>query len=114
MLGVCPPLPCRIFNLGNTKPQTVTAMVRLLEKHLGRKANVQYVPVPPKGDVLATSANISRAQAQLGYNPQTGLDAGLQKFAEWFLEYYNLEEGSPLAKGLRQRQQPTDWDYKPV
>lgn len=38
-------------------------MVLLLERHLGREAIKRYVPVPPTGDVLATSADISDAQA---------------------------------------------------
>lgn len=53
----------QIYNLGNTRPHTVTDMVLLLERHLGREAIKRYVPVPPTGDVLATSADISDAQA---------------------------------------------------
>lgn len=52
----------QVYNLGNTQPHTVTEMVELLERHLGRKAVRNYVPVPPTGDVLATFADISAAK----------------------------------------------------
>ena len=58
----CPPICCRIFNLGNTHPHTVTELVSLLEVYLGKLALKKYIPLPPTGDVLATFANITRAQ----------------------------------------------------
>lgn len=52
----------QVYNLGNTHPHTVSEMVTVLEKHLGRKAIRKYIPVPPTGDVLATFADISSAR----------------------------------------------------
>ena len=52
----------RLFNLGNTHPHTVTELVQALELHMGLPANRKYIPLPPTGDVLATYADISRAQ----------------------------------------------------
>lgn len=50
------------MNLGNTHPHTVTELVDLLAESLDRPANKSYIPLPPKGDVLATFADISKAQ----------------------------------------------------
>ncbi len=52
----------QVYNLGNTHPHTVTEMVDLLEKHLGRKATRKHIPVPATGDVLSTFADISAAK----------------------------------------------------
>jgi UDP-glucuronate 4-epimerase len=66
LIGQCYILHCvacvQVYNLGNTHPHTVSEMVALLEKHLGRRAVRKYIPVPPTGDVLATFADISAAR----------------------------------------------------
>ncbi len=58
----------RVYNLGNTQPHTVSELVDILERALGKTAVRKYVPVPPTGDVLATFANVSAAnKVCLGY-----------------------------------------------
>ncbi|OAY65540.1 UDP-glucuronate 4-epimerase 1 [Ananas comosus] len=78
----------RIYNLGNTSPVTVPALVGILERHLKAKARRNVVEMPGNGDVPFTHANISLARAELGYKPTTNLDAGLKKFVKWYLSYY--------------------------
>ncbi|CAI5472858.1 unnamed protein product [Closterium sp. Yama58-4] len=78
----------RVFNLGNTQPVKVTDFVKLLEKHLETRAIRDVVPMPSSGEVLFTHANVTRAETELGYSPSTDLDAGLQKFVEWYKSYY--------------------------
>jgi UDP-glucuronate 4-epimerase len=79
--------PFRIFNLGNKHPVTVSDFVSILEKHLGKEAKREYVPMPKTGDVPFTHADVSKAAAELGYDPVTSLDEGLKHFAEWYLEF---------------------------
>lgn len=97
----------KLYNLGNTSPHTVTELVELLEKHLGRQAVRNYVPLPPTGDVLATFADVQHAREDFGYAPSTSLDAGVQQFTEWFKEFY----GSAVLDG---RTVPQDWAYNPM
>jgi len=78
----------RLFNLGNTHPETVTTLVENLEDILGKKAVKEYVPMPATGDVLATHANVSAAYEAFGYEPKTDLRTGLEKFVKWYREYY--------------------------
>ncbi|XP_042423111.1 UDP-glucuronate 4-epimerase 1-like [Zingiber officinale] len=82
------PAQYRIYNLGNTSPVTVPALVRILERHLKTKAKKHVVEMPGNGDVPFTHANISSARAELGYKPTTNLDTGLKKFVKWYLSYY--------------------------
>ena len=60
-------------------------MKKLAEKHLGKKANIKYgKPVP--GDVPITYADITKSKTKLGYNPQTLIDEGIEKFVKWYRE----------------------------
>ena len=44
--------------------------------------------MPPTGDVLKTHADISLAQAELGYEPKTSLREGMRRFVEWYKDYF--------------------------
>mmetsp|Transcript_2408 Transcript_2408/g.7054 ORF Transcript_2408/g.7054 Transcript_2408/m.7054 type:complete len:840 (+) Transcript_2408:77-2596(+) len=77
-----------IYNLGNKDPVTVSYLVDCLEKAIGKKAIRNYMPMPPTGDVLRTSADVSLAEKELGYKPTTPLQEGINKFIEWFNDYW--------------------------
>merc|ERR1711933_636100 len=77
-----------LYNLGNKDPVTVTYLVECLESSLGKKAIKTYVPMPPTGDVLKTSADISLAEKELGYRPTTSLADGIDKFIDWYKDYF--------------------------
>ncbi|MCX7804679.1 MAG: GDP-mannose 4,6-dehydratase [Planctomycetota bacterium] len=77
---------CEVINLGNSRPEDLMALVALLEKALGRKAEIRMLPMQP-GDVEATCADISRARAKLGFEPRTPLSEGVPKFVEWYLAH---------------------------
>ena len=78
----------RVYNLGNTHPVTVSDFVSTLEKHLGKEAIREYVPMPKTGDVPFTHADVSAARRDLGYEPRVSLDEGLKKFVDWYTSYY--------------------------
>lgn len=72
-----------IINLGESQTITVNRLIQLLEAALGRTAIIEHHP-PQPGDVPRTHADISKARALLGYQPTTPIEAGIQKFVEWF------------------------------
>ena len=72
-----------IFNLGESETIQLNDLIAAIEKELGRKANINYLPEQP-GDVPLTCADISKARRLLGYHPDTPLSAGLPRFIEWF------------------------------
>jgi len=74
-----------IFNLGESETVTLARLIQLLEAALGRKALIDRRPSQP-GDVPLTFANIEKARAQLGYNPQIKIEEGIGKFVKWFRE----------------------------
>jgi UDP-glucuronate 4-epimerase len=72
----------RVYNLGRGETVSVAEVIRLLEAALGRKAIIDAAPVS-RGDVSLTHADISRARAELGYEPRTSLRDGIGKFVAW-------------------------------
>jgi len=74
--------PFEVINLGNNQTVTLLEMVQGLEQALGKKALIDWLPEQP-GDVPQTWADISRAQALLGYSPSTSYAEGVKRFVEW-------------------------------
>ena len=76
--------PFRIYNLGNSATTRLDDLIKNLAAALGVEAKIKLLPEQP-GDVPRTFADVSRARAELGYDPQTPVADGLKKFAAWFL-----------------------------
>jgi UDP-glucuronate 4-epimerase len=72
-----------IFNLGESQTVTLARLIELLEAALGKKAIIDRQPVP-SGDVPVTFADITKARARLGYNPQIKIEPGIKLFIDWF------------------------------
>ena len=74
-----------IFNLGENQTITLAELIREIEKGLGKKAVIERLP-EQQGDMPLTSADITKARALLGYNPQTKIAEGIPKFIAWYLK----------------------------
>ncbi|WP_201352088.1 NAD-dependent epimerase [Hydrogenimonas urashimensis] len=83
------PAPYRVYNIGNGSPVKLMDFITTLEKHLGKKAQMNMMPMQP-GDVEATWADTSALENHFGYRPQTGLDEGIGKFVEWYKGFYKV------------------------
>lgn len=75
----------RIYNLGESRPVSLSDLIAAIERAVGKKAIIDRLPLQP-GDVHQTYADVSLAKAELGYEPSTEIDAGLAKFAAWLRE----------------------------
>jgi UDP-glucuronate 4-epimerase len=80
------PVPYEIYNIGNSRAEELMDFIGEIEKNVGKKAVIRYLPMQP-GDVVATVADITKLQ-RLGYSPKTNIDAGIKKFVAWYREYY--------------------------
>jgi UDP-glucuronate 4-epimerase len=78
---------CEIYNLGNGSPTALTDFIILIEKRLNKSAQKNFLPMQA-GDVVETYADISKARNNLGFDPKTGSEAGINKFIEWYLIYH--------------------------
>jgi UDP-glucuronate 4-epimerase len=79
----------RIYNLGGSEPVSLKNLVEELEQAIGRPAIIDRRPAQP-GDVERTYADLTRAKAELGYEPKVSLSEGLRRFVAWFREFGHL------------------------
>ncbi|MBV8890345.1 MAG: NAD-dependent epimerase [Alphaproteobacteria bacterium] len=81
--------PFRLFNIGNNRPIELIDYIHTLEECLGRKAQLQMLPLQP-GDVPATMADVSRLQKAIGYRPTTTVAEGIRRFVDWYTGFYGV------------------------
>lgn len=72
-----------VFNVGCGMSTSVNEVVEHIRAAVGRSGTIHYGP-PRRGDVPRSLADIGKARAMLGYDPQVLLPAGLERVALWF------------------------------
>lgn len=76
----------KVYNIGNSKPESLMYFIEQLEAELGIKANIEFLPMQA-GDVYQTYADVSELEKDFGFHPQTSLSEGLHHFVQWYLDY---------------------------
>ena len=79
--------PYRIFNIGNGNPINLMEFIEILENVLGKKAIKEFRPIEP-GDVVKTCSENTKLKSWINYKPNTSLEDGIVRFAEWYKSYY--------------------------
>ncbi len=82
--------PYRLYNIGNQQPVELMDYIGAIERRLGREAEKNFLPMQP-GDVPDTWSDTEDLAADVGYQPSTPVDVGVEKFVEWYLEFYKDE-----------------------
>lgn len=77
------PLGYEIFNLGGHENITMNDLIALIERKVGRTAQIVHHPFPP-ADMTANLADVSKAGQLLGWEPQVGLEEGLERTIAWY------------------------------
>ena len=78
--------PHALYNIGNGRPQPLSALVDAIEAACGRPAIRELAPMQP-GDVSATFADIGPIARDLGYAPRTTIAEGVPLFVDWYRGY---------------------------
>lgn len=78
-----------IINLGYGDPIKVIDFLSIIEELSGKTAKIEFIGQKPY-DVRTTYADISKAKRKLGFKPRVGINEGLEKFFNWFKEYYRF------------------------
>ncbi len=81
--------PWRVYNIGNNSPVELMDYIAAIEKALGKKAQVHYLPLQD-GDVPNTYADVDDLVAQFNYKPSTPVDVGISRFVDWYLGYFKI------------------------
>ncbi|MNI66424.1 hypothetical protein D3C73_1219860 [compost metagenome] len=97
-------VPHKVFNIGNNSPEKLMVFIQTLEQclsnSLGREVLFQKIfePIKP-GDVPATYASTELLEKAIQFKPKTSIEEGLQKFTDWYCEYYRDEIVKELEVG---------------
>lgn len=76
-------VPCKIYNIGCSKPVRLMDFISTMERALGREAEKIMLPMQA-GDVYQTYADTTRLERDYGYHPCTTLEEGIDRFVEWY------------------------------
>ena len=79
--------PYRLYNIGNSQPVKLLDFISAIERKTGKKANMKLMPIQA-GDVPKTWADTSELQRDFDYRPATPVQVGIDRFIEWYTEYY--------------------------
>ena len=75
------------INLGHSEPIEMRQIIHLIEKALGKQANIDRQPERPE-DLPVTFANLEKAKRLLGYQVQVPIDQGIDEFCRWYRQWH--------------------------
>ena len=81
--------PYRVYNIGNSAPVPLLRYIEVLEECLGRKAEMNLLPLQP-GDVPDTASDVEALRRDTGYQPSTPIETGIRNFVDWYRDYYRV------------------------
>ena len=88
------PVGYEIINLGSDNPVVLADVITMMEDCLEKKAKIEYAPMHA-ADVLATWANVDKAENLLGWKAQMSIEEGVRRTVDWYTQ--NRE----WAKGIK-------------
>ncbi len=74
------------LNLSTQKPNSVKEIIELLEKVMGKKANIKNFPNRP-GDPLVLTADATKARNVLQWASEVTIEDGLKETVEYFAQF---------------------------
>ena len=99
--GVCrvmasEPANGEVINLGNPDEHTVLEYANVIRRICRSESEIVHRPLPTD-DPTRRQPDISKARAILGWEPQVGLEAGLQRTIAWYRAQLNRDRPHDLA-----------------
>ena len=83
--------PYKIYNIGNNKPVNLLDFIKVIEKNLDKKFEIEFQDIQP-GDVKDTYADVSDLLTDFKFKPKTNIEFGVRKFIDWYLNYYKVKK----------------------
>jgi nucleoside-diphosphate-sugar epimerase len=77
------PLGYEIINLGSDRPMVLMDALQLIERLIGKQANIEYRPFH-KADIHATWADIRAAREKLAWAPTVSHEQGIGNLVDWY------------------------------
>ena len=82
--------PYKVYNIGNNSPVRLMEFVEAIENKVGKTAKKNFMDLQP-GDVPETYANVEDLFNNIDFKPSTNIQDGVNKFVDWYLDYYNIK-----------------------
>ena len=83
-----PGIKHEVFNVANGRDNTVLELVEALNRIIGKNIQPKLLPLRP-GDVFRTSADITKIQQKIKYQPLVSFEEGLKHTVEYFKKKFN-------------------------
>lgn len=83
-----------VFNIGGGSRISLRDTISMMEEIVGEPIPINYTE-SSKGDARHTSADVSKAQQILSYQPQVSLQEGLKQEWEWLQQLYTYLHSPP-------------------
>jgi nucleoside-diphosphate-sugar epimerase len=77
-----------VFNIGGGSRVVLKEIIDTIERIVDRPIRIDFTEAA-RGDARHTSADVSKAQKILGYQPQVALEEGLRREWEWIQSLYS-------------------------
>ncbi|MDB9765557.1 NAD-dependent epimerase/dehydratase family protein [Candidatus Pelagibacter sp.] len=78
--------PYRIFNLSAGKNVKLMNYIKEIEKNLGKKAKINYLPLQ-RGDIVNTRSSTKNLRNYVSVKKTTNYKKGIKEFVEWYKNY---------------------------
>lgn len=82
--------PYKVYNIGNNSPVRLMEFIEAIENKIGKTAKKNYMDLQP-GDVPETYANVEDLYRDINFRPSTKIQDGVNKFVDWYIDYYKIE-----------------------
>ena len=79
--------PYKIYNIGNHQPVKLMDFISAIENSVGTTIKKEMLPIQP-GDVQYTYADIDSLVKVTEFTPKTKLQDGIDKFVQWYKDFY--------------------------
>jgi nucleoside-diphosphate-sugar epimerase len=97
VINALKPMGFEIINLGGHEDITMNELITMIQKQVGRDVIIDNLPVA-KADMKSNLADVSKAGKLLGWEPFIGLEEGISRSIEWYLD--NRDWASQLDLNL--------------
>lgn len=81
--------PYKVYNIGNHQPVELMDFIKIIENALEIEAEKNFLPMQP-GDVVATYADVEDLKRDIGFEPVTSLEDGIEKWVKWYHDYHGV------------------------
>ena len=81
-----------VYNIGGGERISINELAKRIVAIVGGESKIIYSD-SVKGDAEHTWSDVSKARRDIGYEPGIGLDQGLERYVEWYIEANGSDNG---------------------